>query len=235
MLKDKGSRAILILGCLLSVVLFSGQKNSQNHEETLSALKSKPSFCASRSISSEEPSPDREENDEDQKLLQVCQNQQRINSLKKDIEELEVERERVLSTIEEAIAKQESELTKKERTRHQHALMSKYQYPYPMLNSLQAQYNQTPTFMNVYSPFHDHSNDKNMNYLKVAMSQRLAMKLRASQSWSPEWNSSGHMTNPIYGTPQAWQNLEDMHRLPLSSGFMMRNPGSLQSPSLPLY
>jgi septal ring factor EnvC (AmiA/AmiB activator) len=228
--KKNESIVFLILGSLLSVVLFSTNITSQDHEQNISSLKSETHFCASRSISSEN-----ELSDQELELKRVCENQRRIDSLKNDISDLETEKEKVLKTIEDAIAKQESEKFAKERTRHQIALMSSFQYPYHLLNSLQRQYDRTPAITYAYSPFHDHSTSKNMNYLKVAMTQRLSMKLRASESWSPNWDTNGHLTNPIYGNAQTWQNLEDMHRLPLSSGFMMRQPSSNQFPSFPIY
>lgn len=232
MRNSRESRAILILGSLVTIVLFSGDRNSQNHNKRMSFLKSKTPFCASRGISSVSSSSENE-------LQKNCQNFSRIKVLHEKVAELENQTGELVKVYNAALEEEKSRERKVEEKKNKSLMQMAYlpynPYSETLLQKAWLQYHQTPSIVSTYNPFHDHSMNKNMNYLKIAMGQRLAQKLNSANSWSPEWNSQGHLTNSPYGGPNAWQELENMHRLPLSTGFSLQSQGYPQYPSFPLY
>ncbi len=202
----------LIIGSLLSIVLFSTNRTSQNHDQRVSFLKSRKKSCASRSISSIEK--------KDQQLKSLCANQRNINSLTGDIEKLEKEEQRVLALVK----KLKSDKKPNKKKKSDNKLKNSFQWSYLANNYSNIPF-QKQTITWTQNPFNNFDPSKDKHYLTAWMSQRINLKLREPEAWSPNWNSNGHPTNLLYGNSQTWQELEGMYR----------NPQTTQYPSFSYY
>ena len=249
MTRERKMRVTLVLGLsALSVLFTAGLKRSSDHEEKAALKPTTPSFCErlatspfkfkptfpSRSISSEEE----EAESTDETLLEVCENERKLAALKADLEKIQKDKDEILALVERATEEERKrESKKKEKIKveskdeamllllaHRYSMMQQRQNFMPQPSMVMP----TP-MVDAYSPFHNSSTQDLTNYMQLAMMNRMQFSLTEDQYWHPEWNAQGQMTNPIYGTPQTWSNIEDMYRNPMGDAFIPGPQG--QQPS----
>ncbi|MEC7277226.1 MAG: hypothetical protein VXV96_12985 [Bdellovibrionota bacterium] len=196
---------------LLTISLFSFIAGSV----FLSTSSEQPLTCkaAGRSISSVESPAESEELTE--KAQQVCIQEEKINSLKDDLDRLEKEREKILAALE----KLDSNTEKEQEEEKEEALASQPQII--IINnswpSMATQLNTAPTISYGYSPFHNSSSESLSQYFQMAMAHRLNFAMSENDYWHPEWDTNGHLTNPQYGFGSGtWNFIENMYREPTS-------------------
>lgn len=249
MTRERKMRVTLVLGLsALSVLFTAGLKRSSDHEEVTKLqdtivvnLKPKtPSFCdrlalspfaqnnklPSRSISSEEE----DAQNTNETLAEICANERKLAALKADLEKIQSDRDEILALVERAKEqerKREDEKKTKEKIKVEskdEAMLLLMAHRYSMMQQRQNFISSVPQpaplrITTAYSPFHNPSNQDLTNYMQLAMMNRMQFALNEDQYWHPEWNNQGQMTNPIYGTPQTWSNIEDMYRNPMGNSF----------------
>lgn len=255
MTRESKLRVTMVLGLFgLSLLFTAGLKRSSDHERTFSMKKhdlrpATPSFCQqknfvtiSRSIASgdEATSETSEEtnSDIDKDLQQICENENRIANLKAELDELQKNRDDILALIERVQEKEEEKERKRKKKKvedEDQAMLLLLANRYSMIQNQANMANQMamamPTPMvDAYSPLHNRTSQQNMQYLQMALMHRVNFSLQEDHYWHPEWNAQGQLTNPIYGTPQTWQNIESMYRDPVGSGVYQLNPQGTQTP-----
>lgn len=241
MTRERKMRVTLVLGLsALSVLFTAGLKRSSDHEK-LSVLKPKtPSFCerlattpfsfktkhASRSISSEVAEEKTEETSAEEKLAEVCANERKLAALKADLERIQKDKDEIIALVERVKEKEEKK-TKKKKIKvedEDQAMLLLLAHRFQMQQQQQSMAGQLQMslplpIVTAHSPFHNPSRQDLTNYMQMAMMNRMQFSLTEDQYWHPEWNAQGHMTNPVYGTPQTWSNIEEMYRNPMGNVF----------------
>ncbi|GEM_PF-2544844 len=241
MTRERKMKVMLVLGLTgLTMLFVAGLKRNSDHYKVGKDLKPKtPSICRHRKISSVSPEDKGEDSSVDASLETICANENQLATLKEDLEHLQRERNRVIAALEKYTREEEKERKakkeksdkendkEKERQASQFALLS------AMMFSMQTPSPQmtipTPMVM-ASSPFHNPSSQQLNNYMQMATLNRLSFNMERDNYWQPEWDSQGNLSNPIYGGPSAFQNIENMYRDPLGSGVQSQNPYQAQLP-----
>lgn len=253
MTRESKLRVKMVLGVLsLSVLFVAGLKRNSDHDQI--SLKEKnlkpatPSFCAqysgsstpSRSIASGDESEDAKT---EEGLEQICENENRIATLKAELDELQEKKDETIALLERVQKKLKEDENKKKKKKKikvedkDQAMLLLLANRYSMMQqqaNMAAQFSfAMPAPMSeAYSPLHNRSSKQNMEYLQMALMHRVNFSMQEDHYWHPEWNAQGHLTNPIYGTPNTWQNIESMYRNPVGSNvFTMPD----QNSSMQLY
>lgn len=256
MTRESKLRVTMVLGlCMLFV---AGLKRNSDHEQI--SLKERslgpttPSFCAqyngpnkpSRSIASGDKS---EEAKSQESLEQMCENENRIATLQAELDELQAKKDETIALLERVQKKLEEEKEEKEDKKKKkkkkkikvedkdQAMLLLLANRYSLMQNQASMANQMAMAMpapmsEAYSPLHNRSSQQNMEYLQMALMHRVNFAMQEDHYWHPEWNAQGHLTNPIYGTPNTWKNIESMYRDPVGSNVYTLPE---QNASMPLY
>lgn len=176
-------------------------------------------------------------------LEEICEREERIESLKADIEKLEAEKEKVFKTLKDALAKKEEE-EKEETSSDDKPRLKDYtankipegvlqqfllaQHYSQVLASMPAQWaNLNAKPMGYFDPISNPTQQSRYDYLQMAMMNRWSFMMDEQNSWHPQWDQNGDMTNNLYGGPQTWGDIRTMYRTPTLD---MRGPSSRMFP-----
>ncbi|MCF8058777.1 MAG: hypothetical protein K9K67_05745 [Bacteriovoracaceae bacterium] len=234
MTRERKMKVTLVLGLTgLSMLFTAGLKRSSDHNKISRDLTPKtPSICRHRKISSIAEG----ETTIEASLETICNNDSKIDTLKEDLEHLQKERARVVAALEKYTLEIEEEEKKKKEKKEKveenqisqaallNAMMFSMQTPAPQMSM-------PLPIITASSPFHNPSSQQLTNYLQMVMMNRLSFSMEKNNYWQPQWNAQGHLSNPIYGGPNAFQNIEDMYRNPLGQG---QNPQELYHAQTPI-
>ncbi len=155
----------------------------------------------------------------------ICSQQEKIASLKDELDSIEKEKAKLLGVIEkvEASLKEREEETENREKKEKKTSTASVDYSqYQVLNQSMMMPFFTPSIQYAYSPFHNRSRQDNVEYLKLAMAQKLHFSMSDSEYWHPEWDMNGNMTNPIYSYGGNFNFIEDIYRNPLSHKYPTR-------------
>ncbi len=255
MTRESKLRVNLVLGFLsLSMLFVAGLKRNSDHSTEVSQKRqdlkpTTPSFCRaidlskpSRSIASGD---DETQTEVDADLQTICENENRIANLKEELDQLQAKKEETLALIErvqkELEEKEEDDKDKKKKKikveTEDQAMLLLLANRYSMMQNQANMANQMAMslpapIVEAYSPLHNRTSQQNMDYLQMALMHRINFSMQEDHYWHPEWNAQGHLTNPIYGTPNTWSNIESMYRDPVGSN-VFQLPERMSS--MPLY
>lgn len=65
-----------------------------------------------------------------------------------------------------------------------------------------------------FNPLGNPTSQDRYEYLKLVEIQKLGGRMDQQTSWTPSFNSSGDLRNPIYGYSHSWDELSHIHRNP---------------------
>lgn len=210
MSKESKTKVVTVLGLMTSLFVLTIALEKSDRDHKLSALKPKtPSRC----VASEQT---------------VCNNQDKIDSLKADLENLKKQKEEILTTIEK-VENGEDEKKEEETADSGKAKLPAYLELAVMQanmglgmsggTDIWAQYSEMGRQMGRFDPFNNPTAESRYDYLNRVMINRWSVMMDESTYWSPNFNSRGDLTNPLYGSPSTWEDLRSMHRNP-SSGLI---------------
>lgn len=205
MSKESKTRVAKVLGLATTLFMLpvALEKSNSNHESF--SLKPKtPSRClASDSV--------------------VCNNQEKIDSLKADLENLEEQKKKILSSIEK-IEEEEKKSEDIEETVDVNNQEQYLAYMYSMMNAQASQnenaiwslYSEMGRNMGQVDPIGRPTSQSRYEYLQMVQLQRWSFSMDEENSWHPEFNNRGDLTNPLYGNPGTWDSVRSMYRNPTS-------------------
>lgn len=203
MSKESKTKVVTVLGLMTSLFVLTIALEKSDRDHNALALKPKtPSRCMAS----------------DQSL---CNNQEKIDSLKHDLADLEIQKKKILTTIEKVEEKAEEDKSgsgKATLPAYLQLAVMQANHGLGMSggNDIWAQYSEMGRQMGRFDPISSSTSEQRYDYLNRVMVNRWSVMMDENTSWSPNFNSQGDLTNPLYGNSGTWNQLRTMYRNPSS-------------------
>lgn len=170
--------------------------------------------------------------DEKNKDQEICDNEDKIESLSKELQSLEKKKLELEELLDKALAKDDSKededkTSKDEETQSIEDFQSYFAslYMYQMYRN----YSQ-PTISYLNSPLHNSSSSQLISYLNAVQMNQSILDNKFSGTWSPSFTPSGDLVDYQYGPAGVFSNqyIEQAYR-PINTLESINNPlGSFQ-------